>query len=136
MDVTSIPAALAAAQRPDYGSDWTREHKGEFLYTEGYVWECGDDDCACSHASLVAVFANSEVQSFVRIPLWQGRFFTDHEAGADAELAAMRQALRETAPDIEAATRWQTGVDYGLKPEVVGSNPSAATNERGASPTG
>lgn len=119
-DAETVAQALANVRRPDCGDEWTREHKGEFRGVEGYVWDCGDDICRCSRADLVAVFRNSKVRScFVRISIYEGTFFSDGEPGADAELAALRLALAEHAPDLEVAVTWQAGVDYAAIVEPV-----------------
>lgn len=94
--------------------DWMTDHKGEFLYRWGRVWECGDDECGCTEAQIVAYYQNKVVHNG-RVPVveWSGEFRSDHEAGADEELAAHRRHLREADPQYEAATQWQRGIDYG-----------------------
>jgi hypothetical protein len=93
-------------------AEWMATHKGEYLKSWGYVWTC-DDDCGCEQAQIVDYYRNKVVYN-ARVPItaWAGEFHTDHEPGADAELAAYRRRLREVDPDREAAIEWQRGVDY------------------------
>lgn len=93
--------------------EWLREHQGAHLYTYGYVWECGDDECGCTQAMVVDYFQN-KVLPRARVPInaWSGEFHTEHEPGADADLAEYRRTLKEADPEREAAIEWQGGVDY------------------------
>jgi hypothetical protein len=92
---------------------WLAKHKGDYLWTEGRVWDCGDDHCRCSQAQVVDVFKNkTEWRDYqgqrwvVRLAAWEGKFYTDGESGAAEELLSYRRALRESDPEREAATRW------------------------------
>jgi len=98
--------------------EWMAEHKGRYLKTVGYIWECGDDDCRCEQAVIVDYFENKVDHRF-RVPVnaWRGTFTTWEgrvEGGIDpdAELVARRRHLRETDPEREAAIEWQRGIDY------------------------
>jgi hypothetical protein len=93
--------------------EWTLKHKGAYVRTVGMVWECGDE-CGCTQAVVFDDFANKVAGPRFRIPVrvWEGDFHTDHEDGADAELAAYRRDLAMSDPAREAAIEWQQGVDY------------------------
>lgn len=97
--------------------EWLAEHKGRYQKTVGYIWECGDDECGCTEATVVSYYENKTDPRW-RVPIneWTGEFYTDHESGADAELAAYRRALRESDPEREVAIEWQKGVDYAAVP--------------------
>lgn len=92
---------------------WMLEHKGALVRRVGMIWECGDDTCGCEQARVIAYYQNKVVPR-ARVPVceWEGNFFTDHESGADDELAAHRRELAKTDPAREAAIEWQRGVDY------------------------
>lgn len=92
---------------------WMAEHKGPHLKTVGYVWECEDDECGCSQAVVVSYYRNKVVPN-ARVPIndWAGDFYTDHESGADLDLAEYRRHLKATEPEREAEIEWQQGVDY------------------------
>lgn len=94
--------------------EWLEKHKGAYIQTVGMVWECGDDECGCTEAQIVAYYENKVVRARVPITEWAGEFHTEHEGGADEELAAYRRALREGDPQREASIIWQEGIDYGL----------------------
>ncbi len=97
-------------------AEWLAAHQGEFLRRVGHVWECGDDDCGCEQAVVIAYYRNKVVPR-ARVPVgeWAGEFRTDHEPGADEDLVAHRHALRESDPDLEASIEWQGGIDYGIE---------------------
>jgi hypothetical protein len=94
---------------------WFEDHKGPYLRTEGYVWNCEDDDCGCSQAFMRNVYHNkATMTSVVFENVWEGSFHTDWESGAAQELGEYRRALRKSDPDREAAIIWQAGIDYEL----------------------
>lgn len=110
-----LRAALAETQRPDYGDEWTREHKGELIRLEGEVWACDDDYCGCAQPQVTAVFRNRVTgKTVVRLGLWSGTFRSEHEGGADEELAAYRASLDA---DLDGQIMWQGGIDYAARKE-------------------
>ena len=97
--------------------EWLATHKGEYLYTVGMIWECGDDDCRCEQAQVIDYYANKRVRGVVPIVVWEGTFTTadsraDGDLSPDAQLAAYRLSLRLSDPEREAAIRWQEGIQY------------------------
>jgi hypothetical protein len=91
---------------------WLAEHKGPLRRITGEVWYCGDDWCGCSQAQIVEHYANLKPppgapNAVVLIATWQGTFYSDHEPGAESELAAKRVQLRATDPALEARIEWR-----------------------------
>lgn len=97
--------------------EWMDKHKGPLVRTVGMVWECYDDECGCTQAQIISYYRNKVVWNAV-VPVvdWEGEFHTDHESGADEELAVHRRQLKLQAPEREASIQWQNGVDYDAKP--------------------
>jgi hypothetical protein len=84
-----------------------REHKGPLKNIVGYVWECGDDYCSCSKATIVEQYVNlADRRWIVPVCIWEGEFHTDGEPGANDELIAKRAELRESDPDLAVRIEW------------------------------
>lgn len=111
-----IPGTVASSARPVKSGDtlpgmateaWLAEHKGPLRDVIGKVWYCGDDYCDCTQAEIVERYENKTAPGWiVPVCIWQGEFHTDGEPGANEELAAKREELRKTDPDLAARIKW------------------------------
>lgn len=88
-------------------TDWFEEHRGPLVRTVGRVWDCGDDECGCTRPEILNVYRNRVVPNFyVSELVWEGTFRTDHEPGADEELAAKRAELAVLDPSLHGRVEW------------------------------
>lgn len=87
---------------------WMDEHKGDYLYTIGRIWECNDDYCDCSEAQIQEIYANKKAPGWIiRNTIWNGKFYTDGEPGAYEELSAKRLEMMLEDPVRASMIRWE-----------------------------
>ena len=102
---TNLPEVSGSTTRS--GRMATMPRKGPFIAIVGYVWDCGDDVCNCTQATIEALWKNADAPGWlVREYVWQGEFHTDGESGASEELMEVRSAMALFWPEAEAKVAW------------------------------
>lgn len=71
--------------------------QGEYLYTEAFLWECGDPHCDCRQVVVEEVYKNaiSHIAAFWRVRVAEGTYFCEGDGRTPEAEATIQEELDE-----------------------------------------